>query len=64
MYVQVEATVEAVGANVDAKYTASRPAVSNVVVIGKWTVAGSTEKSVNVSYTLRIPATYGQDGSC
>jgi hypothetical protein len=33
--VQIEATIEAVGAYVEAKYTASRPAVSTVVVMGK-----------------------------
>jgi hypothetical protein len=36
----VEATIDAVGPNMDAKYAASRPPVSTVVVIGKWTVAG------------------------
>jgi hypothetical protein len=40
MYVQVEATSVAVGAYVDAKYTASSPPESSVVVMGKWTVAG------------------------
>jgi hypothetical protein len=37
---QVEATVVVVGAYVDKKYTASRPPVKTVVVMGKCTVAG------------------------
>jgi hypothetical protein len=39
-YIQVDATKVAVGAYVDKKYTASRPAVSNDVVMGKWTKGG------------------------
>ena len=36
----VEATIVVVGAYVDKKYTASRPPVKTVVVMGKCTVAG------------------------
>jgi hypothetical protein len=42
MNLHAEATIGAVGANVEAKYTASRPAVNTVVVIGKCTLAGWT----------------------
>jgi hypothetical protein len=37
---QADATAPEVGAYVERKYTASRPPVRRVVVMGKWTVAG------------------------
>jgi hypothetical protein len=61
MNVQAEATIEAVGAYFEAKYTASRPAVSTVAAMGKCTTAacfvilngGVVERKKDVSVNIK-----------